>query len=99
MLYLYRRVIFGALEKADLRSMRDLNAREMIIMVPLAAVVLWMGVYPKPFLDPLHAPVASIMARIDRAAPPVQTIVPRAEAAAVPAAHAATPAPAHNEAH
>jgi NADH-quinone oxidoreductase subunit M len=91
MLYLYRRVIFGALEKADLRSLRDLDAREMVIMIPLAAVVLWMGIYPKPFLDPLHAPVASIMARIDRAAPSVQTIVPRARAA--------TSAPAHNEAH
>jgi NADH-quinone oxidoreductase subunit M len=84
-LYLYRRIIFGTLEKADLRSLRDLSPRELAIMVPLAAVVLWMGVYPKPFLDPLHAPVEAIVARIDRAAPPVQQVAARA----VPAAPAA----------
>jgi NADH-quinone oxidoreductase subunit M len=77
-LYLYRRIIFGALEKVDLKSLRDLSPRELAIMVPLAAVVLWMGVYPKPFLDPIHAPVSAILARIDRAAPPVQQVAARA---------------------
>ena len=86
MLYLYRRVIFGTLEKAELVSMKDLTTREIAMMAPLAAVVLWMGVYPKPFLDPLHAPVAAIMARIDRAAPPVQQVVARAKPAAAAAA-------------
>ncbi|MDO9490253.1 MAG: proton-conducting transporter membrane subunit, partial [Sphingomonadaceae bacterium] len=86
MLYLYRRVIFGTLEKAELRSMTDLTVREVAIMAPLAAVVLWMGIYPKPFLDPLHAPVAAIMARIDRAAPPTQQVVARAQPAAAAAA-------------
>jgi NADH-quinone oxidoreductase subunit M len=92
MLYLYRRVIFGALEKAELTSMKDLTVREVAIMAPLAAVVLWMGVYPKPFLEPLHAPVAAILARVDRAAPPVQQV--RARATPAPAA-AATHAGAH----
>jgi NADH-quinone oxidoreductase subunit M len=85
MLYLYRRVIFGTLEKAELRSMTDLTVREVAIMAPLAAVVLWMGIYPKPFLDPLHAPVAAIMARVDRAAPPTQQVVARAQPAAAAA--------------
>ena len=39
-------------------------------MVPLAVVALWMGVYPKPFLAPLKAPVESLMARVERAKPP-----------------------------
>jgi NADH-quinone oxidoreductase subunit M len=86
MLYLYRRVIFGTLEKAELRSLTDLTPREIAIMAPLAAVVLWMGVYPKPFLDPLHAPVAGILARVDRAAPPVQQVAARRVAAPAPAA-------------
>jgi NADH-quinone oxidoreductase subunit M len=93
MLYLYRRVIFGALEKAELRSLKDLTPREIAMMAPLAAVVLWMGVYPKPFLDPLHAPVEAILARVDRAAPPVQQVAARTQKAA-PAAAAA-----HTEAH
>src|SRR5687767_10763587 len=87
MLFLYRRVIFGTLEKAELKSLKDLSPREVAIMAPLAAVVLWMGVYPKPFLDPLHAPVQAILARVDRAAPPVQHVQPRA-AVAAPVAHA-----------
>ena len=33
-------------------------------------VALWMGIYPKPFLEPLKAPVGSLMARLERAAPP-----------------------------
>jgi len=90
-LYLYRRIIFGALEKADLKSLKDLTPRELAIMVPLAAVVLWMGIYPKPFLDPLHAPVNAIVARIDRAAPPVQQVAARS----TPAAPVATQVKAH----
>ena len=86
-LYLYRRIIFGALEKADLKSLKDLSPRELAIMIPLAAVVLWMGVYPKPFLDPIHAPVEAIVARIARAAPPVQQVAARA-APAVANTHA-----------
>ena len=64
------------------------------MMAPLAAVVLWMGVYPKPFLDPLHAPVEAILARVDRAAPPVQQVAARTPTAA-PAAAATTHAGAH----
>ncbi len=86
MLYLYRRIIFGVLEKADLKSLKDLEPREIAIMVPLAAVVLWMGVYPKTFLDPLHTPVQHILGRIERAAPPVQHPM-RAAAPATAGAH------------
>jgi NADH-quinone oxidoreductase subunit M len=51
MLYLYRRVIFGELTRADLKSILDLDKREIAIFAPLVLVVLWMGIYPKPFLD------------------------------------------------
>ena len=64
-LFLYRRVIFGDLTKDDLKLLTDLSPREVAIFVPLAAVVLWMGIYPKPFLDPIHAPVAEIVARLN----------------------------------
>ena len=87
MLYLYRRVIFGPLDKADLKAMLDLEPREVLIMAPLAAVVLWMGVYPASFLAPLHAPVQAILARVQHAHPPVQIVRPRATAPAVRQAH------------
>jgi len=49
MLWLYRRVIFGKLEKEDLKHMLDLSPREIAIFVPLVAIVLWMGIYPASF--------------------------------------------------
>src|SRR3954453_15427725 len=45
MLYLYRRVIFGTLMRADLRSMLDLSLREKLMFAPLIVIVLWMGIY------------------------------------------------------
>ncbi len=70
MLWLYARVMFGAQKNADAAAMPDITPREWAIMLPLAAVVLWMGVYPKPFLAPLGAPVESLIARLERAGPP-----------------------------
>ncbi len=51
MLWLYRRVIFGKLEKADLMNMLDLSPREIATFAPLVLVVLWMGIYPTSFTD------------------------------------------------
>jgi NADH-quinone oxidoreductase subunit M len=69
MLYLYRRVVFGELTKADVRAMPDLSMREMALLVPIAAAVLWMGVYPESFLAPMRGNVASIVARTERVRP------------------------------
>jgi NADH-quinone oxidoreductase subunit M len=64
MLYLYRRVVFGDLVKDDVRAMPDLNLREWIIMVPLAAMTLWMGIYPESFLAPMRQDVTTLVARV-----------------------------------
>ena len=64
MLYLYRRVIFGDQKNADAAAMLDLDKREWAMMVPLAAVVLWMGVYPESFLAPMRKDIAAIEARV-----------------------------------
>jgi NADH-quinone oxidoreductase subunit M len=70
MLWLFARVMFGAQKNEDAAAMPDMTAREWSVMVPLALVALWMGVYPKPFLQPLKAPVESLMARLERADAP-----------------------------
>ena len=49
MLWLYRRVVFGTLDKEDVKAMLDLGPREVAIFVPLILVVLWMGIYPASF--------------------------------------------------
>jgi len=69
MLYLYRRVAFGELVHDDVKEMPDLSAREMALLAPIAAAVMWMGVYPESFLAPIRGDVGALVARIDRAAP------------------------------
>ncbi len=70
MLYLYRRVAFGEQKNADAAAMKDMTFREWAMMVPISAVVLWMGVYPESFLAPMRADIAALDARISVAAPP-----------------------------
>jgi NADH-quinone oxidoreductase subunit M len=69
MLYLYRRIAFGPQVNADADAMSDVNGREMWLLAPIAVVVLWMGVYPETFLAPIRRDVATIVARVERAAP------------------------------
>jgi len=61
MLYLYRRVIFGALVKEELKTILDLNRREILVFAPLVLVVLWMGIWPMHFLGPIEASVNNLI--------------------------------------
>ncbi len=63
MLYLYRRVIFGTITRADLRNILDLSPREKLVFAPLLVLVLWMGIYPTSFLRPIQASVDHIVAQ------------------------------------
>ncbi len=69
MLYLYRRIAFGEQKNADAAAMPDLSAREWFMLAPIAAAVLWMGVYPESFLAPMRKDIAALDARIARAKP------------------------------
>lgn len=69
MLYLYRRVAFGEQKNADAAAMKDIGLREWLMLGPLAAAVLWMGVYPESFLAPMRKDIAALDARLARAAP------------------------------
>ncbi len=60
-LWLYRRVIFGTLGKADLADILDMNKREILIFAPLLALVILFGVYPAPLLDVMHVSVAQLI--------------------------------------
>ncbi|WP_287459814.1 NADH-quinone oxidoreductase subunit M [Sphingomonas sp.] len=96
MLYLYRRVVFGELKSDDVRAMPDLSSREMWLLAPIAAVVLWRGVYSESFLAPMRKDTQTLLARIDRAKPAGDSL-PTKGTGIVPAAHAETAA--HGEAH
>ena len=69
MLWLYRRIAFGAAAGEDAATMNDLDAREWLLLAPIAAVVLWMGVYPEPFLAPMRNDVTTLVARLADAKP------------------------------
>jgi NADH-quinone oxidoreductase subunit M len=61
MLWLYRKVIFGKLEKASLAAIRDIGWREMVLFAPLIIVTILIGVYPKPVLDFSAASVTQLI--------------------------------------
>jgi NADH-quinone oxidoreductase subunit M len=57
LLRLYRRVFFGAVTNPKNEKLRDLTQREVLMFVPLIVITLWIGLYPKPFLQILEPPV------------------------------------------
>jgi len=67
MLYLYRRVVFGVITKDDVRAMLDLHWREIVVFVPMIAVVLWMGIYPDTFLRPLQPTIGNLIESVQAA--------------------------------
>jgi NADH-quinone oxidoreductase subunit M len=69
MLYLYRRVAFGPERNPDAQAMPDITAREWAMLAPIAAVVMWMGVYPESFLAPMREDIAALDARLASARP------------------------------
>ncbi len=60
-LWLYRRIIFGPIEKKTLEHIMDLTPREIAIMAPLVAATIFFGVYPKPIFDVTQASVAHLV--------------------------------------
>ena len=60
---------FGEQKNADAAAMTDLNAREWAMLAPIAAAVLWMGVYPESFLAPMRQDIAALETRLASVAP------------------------------
>jgi NADH-quinone oxidoreductase subunit M len=63
-LWMYKRVIFGAVANAHVAALKDLNPREALVLGLLAAAVLGMGVYPLPFTEVMHASVAELLRHV-----------------------------------
>jgi NADH-quinone oxidoreductase subunit M len=63
-LWMVKRVVFGAVANAQVRELADLNRREFWLLAVLAALVIGMGVYPKPFVDVMHTSVADLLAHV-----------------------------------
>ncbi|MEM8649450.1 MAG: NADH-quinone oxidoreductase subunit M [Pseudomonadota bacterium] len=60
-LWLYRRVVFGALEKENLKAILDLDRREKAIIYPLVVLVIFYGVYPMPIFEATNVSVDNLV--------------------------------------
>src|SRR5262249_2131985 len=64
LLWMYQRVIFGVVTKDVNRRLPDLSTREWAIMIPILAVIVWIGVYPTAFTGMTEASVQALIAQV-----------------------------------
>ena len=64
MLWLYQRMFFGNIDNPKNEKLPDLSKREWVYMMPLVIMSLWIGVYPKTFLDYVSKPVNSVVRQV-----------------------------------
>jgi NADH-quinone oxidoreductase subunit M len=65
-LWMYKRVVFGEVANKHVAELNDVNGREFLILLLLAAAVMWMGLYPKPFTDLMDASVAQLLQHVSQ---------------------------------
>jgi NADH-quinone oxidoreductase subunit M len=75
-LYLYRRVVFGVLEKPSLKAMADMTPREIAIMAPLVILTILFGFYPAPILDVTAVSVKSLVTSLEAASQAAAVVTP-----------------------
>ena len=60
LLWAIQRILFNPLDKPENEHIPDLNRRELAIMIPLVAAIIWLGVYPAPVLDRMQSAAAAV---------------------------------------
>jgi len=61
MLSSYKRAFFGEVTNEANRKLPDVNSRELLALIPLTIIAVWLGVYPKPLLEPINNSVKSVV--------------------------------------
>ncbi|MDP1785027.1 MAG: NADH-quinone oxidoreductase subunit M [Sulfuricurvum sp.] len=61
MLSAYKKMFFGNVTKDENKNLKDVNRTELLALVPLVIITIWLGVYPKPVLEPISNSVESIV--------------------------------------
>jgi NADH-quinone oxidoreductase subunit M len=64
MLWMYQRVMFGEVTHEENKHLTDLNLREIVVLVPVVIAIVWIGVYPQPFLKRMEASTKAIVERV-----------------------------------
>jgi NADH-quinone oxidoreductase subunit M len=78
MLWLYQRMFFGTIDNPKNEKLTDLSGREWAYMTPLVILSLWIGVYPKPFLNYIERPVNAMVRQV-RPTYPIPGMPPAAQ--------------------
>ncbi len=68
MLFMFQKLFLGPLDKEENKTLKDLNWREIAILVPLLIMIFWIGLYPKPFFDLMGPTVEKLVEAINAAA-------------------------------
>jgi NADH-quinone oxidoreductase subunit M len=68
MLSIYKRTFFGRVTHEENKKLKDLNSKEIISLVPLVAIVIWLGIYPKPVLEPIDNSVKALVSFMEKKA-------------------------------
>jgi NADH-quinone oxidoreductase subunit M len=68
MLTLFKRSFFGPVTKEENKNLPDLDAKETWSLLPIVAIVIWLGIYPKPILDPIDNSVKAMLNFMDEKA-------------------------------
>ncbi len=63
-LWMYKRVVFGPIANEDVAKLKDINAREFVMLALLALLTLWMGIQPKPFTDVTEVSVSALLEHV-----------------------------------
>src|SRR5262249_40276215 len=90
LLWLYQRAFFGPVTNPKNEKLHDLSAREIATFVPLIALALWIGLYPKPFFQILEQPATQISGDVHQHAGAVVARTPVTAPAAAPVSTMAT---------
>ena len=80
----YLAFLLGEAGYSDAAAMADLDRRELWLLAPIAAAVLWMGVYPESFLRPMRADVGRLLERLEPSVPPSDAHLTKGKAARAP---------------
>jgi len=68
LLWMIERVFFGKVLQERNQHIPDLNRRELAVFLPLVAIIFWMGLYPKPFIDKMEPTVDKWLQQVENGA-------------------------------
>jgi NADH-quinone oxidoreductase subunit M len=65
LLWMYQRVVFGEVKNEKLNSLKDMNGREIFILIPIFIFVIWIGIYPSTFLNVSDKTTSTIIKQVN----------------------------------